>query len=289
VKRVAVIGAAGQLGSALVKVLEERGLEPVPFTRGALDVCDHDGTKATLAEARPDAVINTAAYLAVDLAEDEVTQAFAVNAIAVKNLALVTAALDVPLVHVSTDYVFGADASRSTPYTETDAPGPQGVYGNSKLAGEYFVREYAPKHYVVRSAGLYETIGSRKKGGNFIETMLKLAAAGRSLKVVEDQVLTPTYTPDLAAAIVELLRTEAYGLYHATNGGDCSWYAFAGAIFELAGVEADLSPTTTAEYGAKAPRPAYSVLDNTKLHAAGVTPLRSWRDALAAYLSRRNA
>lgn len=288
-KRVAVIGAAGQLGSALVTVLEARGDTPVPFTRGELDVCDHDHTQAKLAAARPDVVVNTAAYLAVDLAEDEVAQAFEVNAVAVKNLALVTAGLDVPLVHISTDYVFGREGPRDRPYTEEDAPGPQGVYGTSKLAGEYFVREYAPKHFVVRSAGLYETIGSRKKGGNFIETMLKVAAAGRSLKVVADQVLTPTYTPDLATAIAELIGTEAYGLYHATNGGACSWFEFAGAIFELAGVQADLSPTTTAEYGAKAPRPAYSVLDNTKLERAGVTPLRPWRDALAAYLARRSA
>ncbi len=288
-KRVAVIGAAGQLGSALVTVLEARGLEPIAFTRGTLDVCDHDQASAKLREAKPDAVVNTAAYLAVDLAEDEVAQAFEVNAVAAKHLAHVTKALDVPLVHVSTDYVFGREGARSTPYTELDAPGPQGVYGTSKLAGEYFVREYAPKHFVVRSAGLYETIGSRKKGGNFIETMLRLAAAGRALKVVSDQVLTPTYTPDLAAGIADLLTTDAYGLYHLTNAGSCSWYEFAAAIFALAGVDADLSPTTTAEYGAKAPRPAYSVLDNTKAIDAGVTPLRPWRDALEAYLQRRSA
>ena len=286
-KRVAVIGAAGQLGSALVKVLERSDLEPVPFTRDTLDVCAHDDARARLVEAAPDAVVNTAAYLAVDLAEDEVAESFAVNATAVKNLAEVTRELDVPLVHVSTDYVFGREGMRDRPYREDDAPGPQGVYGTSKLAGEYFVREYAPKHFVVRSAGLYETIGSRKKGGNFVETMLKLGASGRALKVVDDQILTPTYTPDLAEAIVALLATDAYGLYHATNAGACSWFEFARTIFELAEIDADLSPTTTAAYGAKAPRPPYSVLDNAKIIDLGVAPLRPYRDALRAYLGAR--
>ena len=287
-KRVAVIGAAGQLGSALVTALEATpDFEAVPFTHETLDVCDHAGTQKKLAAAKPDAVVNTAAYLHVDNAEDEVAEAFEVNAVAVKNLAVVAAEIDTVLVHISTDYVFGRDAERTAPYLETDAPGPQGVYGTSKLAGEYFVREYAPKHFVVRSAGLYETIGSRKKGGNFVETMLKLAAAGRALKVVADQRLTPTYTPDLARALIGLLKADAYGLYHATNAGDCSWYEFAAAIFELAGVDADLSETTTAAYGAKAPRPAYSVLDNAKLTSIGVPMLRHWREALKEYLERR--
>lgn len=286
-KRIAIIGAAGQLGSALAKKLEGTDTEVLPYTHETLEVCDHDRTRETLTAAKPDAIVNTAAYLRVDDAEDEVAEAFAINAVAVKNLAHVANDLDAVLCHVSTDYVFGADTARSTPYSETDAPGPQGVYGTSKLAGEYFVREYAKKHFVVRSAGLYETIGSRKKGGNFVETMLKLAAAGRSLKVVADQRLTPTYTPDLAEALIALLATDAYGLYHATNTGDCSWYEFAKTIFELANVEADLSETTTAAYGAKAPRPHYSVLDNKKLNAVGVAPLPHWRDALAAYLEAR--
>src|SRR5207245_2771295 len=164
------------------------------------------------------------------------------------------------LVHYSTDYVFGLDGSRATPLTEDDSPGPVSVYGLSKLAGEYLVRSICPKHFVIRTCGLYGVWGSGGKGGNFVETMLRVAGQGKPLRVVADQVCTPTYTVDLAEATAALLPTGRYGLYHLTSGGSCSWYEFARAIFELSGVRADLSPITSAEYKAAARRPGYSVL-----------------------------
>jgi dTDP-4-dehydrorhamnose reductase len=176
------------------------------------------------------------------------------------------------------------------PYTEDDAPAPLSAYANSKLCGEYFVRALAPRHYVLRVCGLFGQRGRASRHGNFVETMLRMAAAGRPLRVVADQVVAPTSTRDVAAATLGLLDAGApYGLYHCTAGGEVSWYEFARAIFTLAGVAADLSPTTAQEYGAAAARPAYSILDNGKLVAAGVARPRHWREALQAYLDERRS
>lgn len=287
-RQVVIIGAAGQLGRALVSALEGHPrLAALPLTREDVDLEDHGGVRAKLEALRPWAVINTAAFLRVDDCEDQVEEALRVNATAAGALARACRAVDAILMHVSTDYVFGADAARATPYGEDDLPGPVGLYGISKLAGEHMVEAYAPRHFVVRSAGLYNTRGSKGKGGNFVETMLRVAAQKKPLRVVDDQRLTPTYTPDLAAAMLALLETERFGRYHVTNGGDCSWFEFAAEIFRQAQVEADLGPTTTAAFGAKAARPPYSVLSNAKLAAAGVSPPRHWREALAAYLAAR--
>jgi len=286
----AVIGAAGQLGRDLCVRL---GGDALPLTRADFDLTDAVAVRAKLADLQPKVVINCAAYNFVDKAEDEPAAAFAVNAFAVRNLADVCRDLDLILVHFSTDYVFGLDKSRQTPYGESDAPGPVSVYGQSKLAGEYFVRSICPKHFVIRTCGLYGTRPEASlrasgvttgKGTNFVETMLRLASQGKPLKVVNDQVLTPSYTADVAEAAIQLVQSNRFGLYHLTNAGHCSWYEFARTIFELAGVKADLSPTTSREYGSKARRPAYSVLESEFGH----TPrLRPWREALAAYLTER--
>jgi dTDP-4-dehydrorhamnose reductase len=283
--KIVILGSQGQLGSALVRVLGPRHAV-TGLGHAELDVLDRPKVREALTALRPELVINTTAYVQVDKAEDEVDAAFALNARAVLDLARTAAELDCTLVQVSTDYVYGLEKGRSTPYRETDVAGPVGVYGQSKLAGEDFVRAYAPKHFVVRSAGLYEPIGSRNKGGNFLETMLKLAAAKKSLKVVADQISTPTYASDLAAGIAELIQSDRYGLYHLTNAGEVSWFDFAKEIFRQAKVDADLSPTTAAAYGAKAKRPAYSVLDNGKINQL-VNPLRPWQEALGAYLAAR--
>ena len=201
---------------------------------------------AVVERVRPDAVINCAAYNFVDRAEDEADAAFAVNVRGVRELAEVCRDLGCVLVHFSTDYVFGLDASRRTPYAAADAPGPLSLYGLSKLAGEYVVRALCPRHFVVRTCGLYGLSGTGGKGGNFVETMLRLAAQGKPLRVVADQVCTPTYTVDLAEAVVALLETEAYGLHHLTSGGQCSWYDFARTIFELEGVRVDLTAISSA-------------------------------------------
>lgn len=276
----AVLGAAGQLGRDLCRCLSG---DVIPLTRADADLDRPGAVRAALEGLHPDIVVNCAAYNHVDRAEDAFDAAFAVNARAVRELALVCRDLACVLVHFSTDHVFGLDAARCVPYAEGDAPGPVSVYGMSKLVGEFFVRSLCPRHLVVRTCGLFGSRGSGGKGGNFVDTMLRLAAAGQPLRVVTDQVCTPTATADLAAAVVALLKVGACGLYHLTNAGSCSWHAFAQTIFELAGVRADLTAIPSAAFAAKARRPAYSVLDNGAGRALGVA-LRPWQEALAAYL-----
>lgn len=285
---IVLVGANGQLGSDLRRVLnaDYQAGQIVPLTRSDLDVTDHGRVREFLAERAPRVVINTAAYHRVDEVESNPFWAFEVNAIAVHNLASVCRDLDCVLVHVSTDYVFGG-ADRTTPYAEADPPFPVNVYGSSKLAGEYLVRSTCPRHFVVRSSGLYGVAGSSGKGGNFVERMLCLASEGQDIRVVDDQRLAPTYTVDLARKIVALLQTDRYGLYHVVNAGSCTWYEFAREIFRLLGAEARLSPTTSAAFGAKARRPRYSVLQNRALRAQGQDDLRPWPEALRAYLSER--
>ncbi len=280
----AVLGAAGQLGRELVRRL---GPQAVPLTRAELDLTKPGSARAALEAVRPEVVFNCAAYNLVDRAESEPEAAFAVNAWAVRELALACRDLGCALVHFSTDYVFGLDEARRTPYAESDAPGPVSVYGLSKLAGEYLVRALCPRHVVIRTCGLYGVWGVGGKGGNFVETMLRVAGQGKPLRVVADQVCTPSYAADVAEGAVALARGGCYGLYHVVSAGSCSWYEFARAIFELAGVRADVTPITSAEYGAPARRPGYSVLGTAAYEALGLPPLRPWREALAAYLAER--
>lgn len=279
----AVLGAAGQLGRDLCPRLPG---EVIALTRERIDLTRPETIGPTLSELRPDVVINCAAYNLVDRAETEPAVCFHVNAWGVRELALACRDLDCVLVHFSTDYVFGLD-ERRTPYAESDAPGPVSVYGLSKLAGEYLVRAFCPRHFVIRTCGLYGVWGSGGKGGNFVETMLRVAGQGKPLRVVADQTCTPSYTVDVAAATVPLVPTGRYGLYHLTNAGSCNWYEFARMIFELAGVHADLSAITSREYGAPARRPAYSVLATKAYEGLGLPPPRPWRAALAAYLEER--
>ncbi len=281
--KLVITGAQGQLASDLVKALSTWDL--VPLSHTDLDICDFVYTRHVLTKVKPHVVINTAAFHRVDECEDEPSKAFWVNTYAVRKLAQVCAELNCTLVHISTDYVFGGE--KRTPYTEDDAPNPLNVYGVSKLAGEYFVRHISPKHFIIRTSGLYGVAGSSGKGGNFVETMIRLAKEGKPIRVVTDQLLTPTYTKDLAAKIKELLQTEAYGLYHITNSSECSWYEFASKIFELLGMKPDFGPTTSAEFGAKAKRPAYSVLAHERLKQLGLDDLRPWPEALEAYLREK--
>jgi dTDP-4-dehydrorhamnose reductase len=282
--RYVILGAAGQLGHDLGPRLPG---DVIPLTRELADLTYPQTLRTALAELRPDVVVNCAAYNFVDRAEVEPEAAFAVNTWGVRNLAVVCRDLDCKLVHFSTDYVFGLDDARGTPYREGDAPGPLSIYGLSKLAGEYVVRALVPKHFVIRTCGLYGVWGSGGKGGNFVETMLRVAGQGKPLRVVADQVCTPSYTIDVAAATGPLVATGRYGLYHLTNAGFCSWHELTGTILDLAGVKADLVPITSREYGAAARRPAYSVLENAASAQVGLSPLRPWRAALAAYLQER--
>ena len=281
--RVVVIGADGQLGADLVKISGDWDL--VPLTHRNLDICDFVYTRKLIGEAKPEIVINTAAFTRVDDCEDEISKAFWVNTYAVRNLARICADIGCAIMHISTDYVFGGE--KNTPYTEDDVPNPFSVYGVSKLAGEHFVRGICPEHFVIRTSGLYGAAGSIGKGGNFVDTMVRLAREGKPIRVVNDQVLTPTYTRDLADKLKELLQTKKYGLYHITSGGRCSWYEFAVKIFELLGLKPDFGPTTTIEFGARARRPTHSVLSKSKLEQLGLKDLRPWPEALTAYLAEK--
>jgi len=282
--RTVVLGAPGQLGRDLGPRLTG---EVIGLGRADVDLTDANSLRAKLTALRPTVVINCAAYNFVDMAESEPTAAFAVNAWAVRELAVACRELDATLVHFSTDYVFGLDAARTTPLTESDPPGPVSVYGLTKLAGEYLVRATCPKHFVVRTCGLYGTWGSGGKGGNFVETMLRLAGQGKPLRVVNDQRCTPSFTADVAVATAALIQTSAFGVYQVTNSDNCTWYEFAREIFRAAGVRADLTPITSAEFGAPARRPPYSVLSNERLRAVGVAPPRPWTQAVGAYLQQR--
>ena len=285
--KIALIGSNGQLGTDLMKYFTDKGEEMIGLTQDDIDVCLVDKCEPVLLKIKPDLILNTAAFHQVDLCEDEGVSAFAVNSVGVKNLCNICLALNVPLMHFSTDFVFGADKKRAKPYTEDDCPGPVSLYGISKLAGEYVIKYMLKKYYLIRSSGLYGYAGSFGKGSNFVDMMIKLATGGRKIKVVNDQVLTPTSTKDMTEKLFELIRTGRYGLYHMTNTGECSWYDFAVEIFKLAGITADITPTVSSDYVAKARRPSYSVLDNKNLREAGIKDFRHWKEALKDYIDTK--
>lgn len=282
-QKVVLIGANGQLGSELAKIFCNHDL--IPLTHADLDIADAKGIEKLLGQHSPDLILNTAAYHRVDECEEFPARAYEVNALAVRHLAQWSKAHNVVLLHFSTDYVF--DGCLRRPYTEADPPAPLSAYAVSKLAGEYFIRAIHDRHFIIRTCGLYGIAGSSGKGGNFIETMLRLATEGKEIRVVDDQVLTPTSAKELARKLRQVVETRAYGLYHITNDGACSWYEFAAAIFELSGLKPRLKPTTSAAFGARATRPAYSVLDNANLRSLGLDDLHHWRDALKEYLEDR--
>jgi len=241
--KVVILGAGGQLASDLVPALVE--WETIPLSHAELDICDRERVRRILSEVRPDVVINTAAFVRVDDCETHIEEAFAVNAIAVGHLAAICSDLSCTLMHVSTDYVFGND--KSEPYAEEDTPNPLNVYGISKLAGEHLVRSRCEKYFIVRSSGLYGLAGSSGKSGNFVETMLRLAREEKPIRVVDDQVLTPTNTQDLAQKMVELLESNRSGLYHITNQGHCSWFEFAVHIFKQIEHKPEFEPIPSSE------------------------------------------
>ncbi|VTR93538.1 dTDP-4-dehydrorhamnose reductase OS=uncultured planctomycete GN=HGMM_F01A04C04 PE=4 SV=1: RmlD_sub_bind [Gemmata massiliana] len=286
--KIAVLGAAGQLGRDLCPRLAALG-EVVPLSRAEIDLARPGTIAPAIADLRPDIFVNCAAYNLVDKAETEPEAAFAVNTWGVRELATACRTANAKLVHFSTDYVFGLDAARTAPLNEDASPGPVSVYGLSKLTGEFVVRAAAPGNLVIRTCGLYGVWGSGGKGGNFVETMLRIAKQGKPLRVVNDQYCTPSYTADVADATVQLLERNATGLFHVTNSGACTWYQLAAEIFRQSGLHADLTPITSAEFGARAQRPPYSELSTAKLTAHGIPTPRPWSEALAAYLNERQA
>jgi dTDP-4-dehydrorhamnose reductase len=278
--RVMLIGAGGQLAHDLLRELSK--FDTYAFARSELDLGDAAEVAGRIDSVRPTHVVNAAAYNLVDRAETEPEAVFAVNAFGVRNLARACHQNGVRLMHFSTDYVFGQDAGRSVPYAEADLPGPVSVYGLSKLTGEHFARFECPQSFVVRTCGLYGVKGSRGKGGNFVETMIRLGESGKPVSVVKDQRCTPSYTADVAAAAVKLLETDDFGIHHITNAGDCTWWVFACEIFRQMNLKVVCRPITSAEFGAAAKRPAYSVLKSTKL-----AQLMPWQEALQRYLKDR--
>jgi dTDP-4-dehydrorhamnose reductase len=282
--KILLIGALGQLGTDLRKILT--GDDVTPVDKEEIDVCDPRQVDEMVDTLRPELLLNCSAFNRVDEAEDVPEEAFRVNTFAVRNLAIAACRHDAKLVHFSSDYVFDGPGRR--PYVETDLPCPRSMYGVSKLAGEAMVQAIWPKHFLIRTCGLYGYTGSRDKGTNFVESMIRLAQRGGPLRVVNDQVCTPTSTVDLACAVARLIRTESYGLYHLTSAGECTWYEFACAIFAEAGLNPDVQPVSSGQFPAKAKRPDYSVLDNHRFRAEGFEDMRPWREALAGYVRGRS-
>jgi dTDP-4-dehydrorhamnose reductase len=282
--RVVVIGANGQLGTDVVVEYQNAGDETTGLTHADLDICSLDSTRHVLGAVRPALIVNTAAMHHIENCEKEPLRAYEVNALGVRHLTIVANELNAKLVHVSTDYVF--DGSKGSPYVETDVAAPLNVYGNTKLAGEAFLRGCAEKWFVLRTSAIYGKSPCRAKGGkNFIELMLKLARERDELRVVNDEIVSPTSTRELAKQIADLSRTDHYGLYHATAEGSCSWYEFAGAIFELTGTRVNLQVARPDEFPSKVPRPKYSVLENEGLKKLGLNVFRNWQQGLKEYLA----
>ena len=277
--RVLVTGVKGQLGHDVMNELAKRGYEGVGVDVEEMDITDAAAVNKVIHESDVDAVVHCAAWTAVDAAEDNVDICRKVNAYGTENIAKVCGELDIPMIYLSTDYVFDGMGERpwkpDDPVTE-----PLNVYGQTKYEGELAVEKYAKKHYIVRIAWVFGV-----NGKNFIKTMLKLAETHDRLTVVSDQIGTPTYTYDLAVLLVDMLESDKYGKYHVTNeGGYISWYDFAKEIFRQAGVNVEVVPVTAEEYKAKAKRPYNSRMSKDKLTQNGFRKLPTWQDALKRYL-----
>lgn len=274
--KILITGYYGQLGRALAKQLEDSSYEVFGFGSKDLDIRSMEDVKQKVLSLKPDVIINCAAHTKVDLCEEDVENAYAINAIGVQNLAISAEDIGAKLVHISTDYVFnGRDPVARR---EDDPVDPQGIYGKSKLYGENLVQRFCSRHFILRTAWLYGD------GNNFVRTMLRLAKKQDKLTVVGDQFGSPTYTKDLAKAVLALLETEYYGLYHGTCQGECSWYDFACKIFEEMGLAVEVEKVTSEQFVRPAKRPKYSVLDNFVLRLRGLDSFRSWEEALKDYL-----
>jgi dTDP-4-dehydrorhamnose reductase len=279
--RALVVGAGGQAGAALARALPAG--TALLHGRAEVDIRDAAAVERAVAEARPEVVFNCAAYNAVDRAEEEAGDVFAVNALGALYLARACAAAGAVLVHFSTDYVF--DGRDEAPIPEDRCPRPLSVYGASKLAGETLVAAAGAPHLIVRTSAVFAAGGSKDKGGSFVERILARARAGQRLRVVSDQVFAPTHAPDLALAAIALVKAGARGIVHVTNDGECSWHELAVAAVEMAGLDVAVEPISAAELSAPAARPRYSVLDTTRYRALGLPPLQPWREALRAMVS----
>ena len=275
-----VTGSTGQLGSDVVKELLKRGYSTLSPNRSELNLCSEDNIRNYILNSNCEAIVHCAAYTQVDKAEDEKDLCIKINATATKHIAKCAKILDIPMIYISTDYVF--DGTKDGKYTENDETNPINIYGESTLAGEKYVQEILDKYYIVRTSWVFNI-----NGKNFIETMLRLSKVNNQLSIVNDQIGSPTYTKDLSRLLVDMLETSKYGLYHATNEGYCSWYEFANTIFKLANINIDIKAINSNEYASRAKRPMNSKLSKDKLIEYGFKPLPHWEDALKDYLIRR--
>ncbi len=275
--KVLVTGVKGQLGYDVMAELAKRNIEAIGVDIDEMDITDKISVEKVIGEAAPDVVVHCAAYTAVDAAEDNEALCRRVNAGGTRNIAEVCKKLDCKMVYISTDYVFDGQGTR--PWEPDDERHPLNVYGQTKYEGELAVQENLSKYFIVRIAWVFG-----KNGKNFVKTMLKLAETHDKLTVVNDQFGSPTYTYDLARLLVDMIQTDKYGIYHATNEGICTWYEFACEIFRQAGVKIEVTPVPASEYPAKAKRPENSRLDKSKLTENGFERLPSWQDALRRYI-----
>ncbi|MDN4066527.1 dTDP-4-dehydrorhamnose reductase [Paenibacillus vini] len=281
--KVLVTGAAGQLGADVVSTLEMAGHLVFPCDRDALDITDFEACLEKIQEFTPEVVIHCAAYTAVDQAEKEVDTAYAVNAVGTRNMVLASEHVGAKFCYISTDYVF--DGMSEMPYHEYDNTNPQSIYGKSKRAGEMLVQNLSSAFFIVRTSWVYGLHGK-----NFVKTMLRLGEQQPSLKVVDDQKGSPTYTADLAEFLLELIQTEKYGIYHASNTETCTWFEFAQAIFSEARIilgkdfPVQVNPCTTEEYPLPAPRPRNSVLEHISIRTNGLNDFRPWREGLRDFI-----
>lgn len=279
--KILVTGAKGQLGQDVVRIFSEKGHDVLGCSSQELDITNQQQCESVILGYLPDAIIHCAAYTAVDAAETDEDAAYLVNAVGSRNVAVAAEKVGAKMCYISTDYVFnGNDPS---PYREYDNTDPQTVYGKSKRAGEVLVQSLAFEYFIVRTSWVYGA-----HGNNFVKTMLKLGAEKPSLQVVHDQIGSPTYTVDLAYFLEELVHSEAYGVYHASNAEACSWYEFAQAIFEEANLKPELLPCTTEQYPRPAPRPSNSVMEHLSIRTNGFKDLRPWREALHEFVKEYN-
>ncbi|NJJ39524.1 dTDP-4-dehydrorhamnose reductase [Paenibacillus apii] len=281
--KVLVTGAAGQLGRDVVLLLERQGYEVLACDRQEMDITDLDQCSEVIGEFGPEAIIHCAAHTAVDAAETDIDAAYLINAVGTRNVTVAAEKVGAKLVYISTDYVF--DGQGSQPYHEYDNTDPKSIYGKSKRAGEILVQTLSTKYFIVRTSWVYG-----KYGNNFVKTMLKFGQERPVLQVVDDQKGSPTFTVDLATFLLELIGTEKYGIYHASNTGVCTWYEFTQAIFaeaeEILGLKftAKLEPCTTEQFPRPAPRPRNSAMEHLSIRTNGFQDIRPWREGLKAFL-----
>lgn len=287
-----VTGSTGQLGSDVVKELLKRGYSTLSPNRSEFNLCSEDSIRNYILNSNCEAIVHCAAYTQVDKAEDEKDLCIKINATATKHIVKCAKILDIPMIYISTDYVFDGmkgledinsdelDKSSYLEYKEDDKTNPQNIYGQTKLEGELYVKELLDKYYIVRISWVFG-----ENGNNFIDTMLRLSKDRDLLNVINDQVGSPTYTKDLSRLLVDMIETNKYGIYHATNEGFCSWYDFAKEIFNISGVDIKVNPIETSKYPTKATRPMNSKMSKEKLTLQGFCKLRNWKESLEEYIN----